>query len=216
MSHDSEDKKQTVEDALHTLLMQAKRSIQEWLKEPSCDRYDTYLCTMRTIKSMVTREELTTLQSFYQPIMHKAIALLGPWYSPGANELIDLLLEKGFDVNAHTQSGSTPLHYALEFNAEQAVVEHLLEKGANPLQKDALGHIALCRLKVTYDSKNRYFSNKQLNKYTEPLIQRLSSNLQTTELKAQKEADRLRDTLNANLCSPIAPSCIRQGTSIFD
>lgn len=54
---------------------------------------------------------------------------------PKANMMMDILLKAGADINAVDSDGMTPLHRA--FEAESRLVEHMLEKGANPYIRDA-------------------------------------------------------------------------------
>lgn len=53
-----------------------------------------------------------------------------------------MLIDRGADVNATAQDGSTPLMLAAQ-SAKLDVVELLLKKGANPNAKDASGKTAL-------------------------------------------------------------------------
>jgi ankyrin repeat protein len=58
-----------------------------------------------------------------------------PSYDQGtpeeAVEAIQLLLEKGFDINAANSSGDTALHAAITGRASPAIVKYLVEHGAN-------------------------------------------------------------------------------------
>ena len=50
--------------------------------------------------------------------------------SKGHKEIVELLLEKGSDIEAREETGRTSLHTA-SFRGQMGIVEFLLEKGAN-------------------------------------------------------------------------------------
>ena len=65
----------------------------------------------------------------------------------GRKEIIQILLEKGAEINATTDIGMTPLHYAV-LSEDAEVIALLLEKGADicaitKLKKSTLFHIAV-------------------------------------------------------------------------
>ncbi|MFW5740171.1 MAG: ankyrin repeat domain-containing protein [Myxococcota bacterium] len=60
----------------------------------------------------------------------------------GEVTLADLLIDRGFDVNARDGFGSTPLHIAV-FASNEAFARRLLERGADPNLHDATGHAPL-------------------------------------------------------------------------
>jgi ankyrin repeat protein len=57
-------------------------------------------------------------------------------------DAVKLLVEKGADVNATAEDGSTPLMLAA-LNEKQDVVDYLLAKGSQPGAKDEKGQTAL-------------------------------------------------------------------------
>jgi uncharacterized protein len=60
------------------------------------------------------------------------------------NDLVDLLLAHGADINSPSQRGETTLMRAVQ-GAMPAMIEHLLEKGADPNLQDDEGQTALMR-----------------------------------------------------------------------
>jgi len=52
-----------------------------------------------------------------------------------------LLLDRGADLMARGKGGETPLHLAAFGNKTAAVVELLLERGANPKARDGKGKV---------------------------------------------------------------------------
>lgn len=59
--------------------------------------------------------------------------------SLGKTELINLLLDKGADINARAKDGSSPLHLAVK-RSHPAAVKLLFARGANPSAKDQEGN----------------------------------------------------------------------------
>jgi len=60
----------------------------------------------------------------------------------GLKEIVELLLDKGADVNAKEEVGWTPLHYAAAMS-HKAIAELLLDKGADVNAKDDGGDTPL-------------------------------------------------------------------------
>ena len=68
--------------------------------------------------------------SFFGPVLHTMVAV-GNLY----NE-IDFIIENGVDINHLSKNeGKTPLHLAVQWD-DYNLIDHLLEKGANPFIKD--------------------------------------------------------------------------------
>jgi ankyrin repeat protein len=63
----------------------------------------------------------------------------------GASEVVELLLEKGAQIDSRDDAGKTPLMQAAghQFPGSEATVALLLKKGANPELKDQAGNTAL-------------------------------------------------------------------------
>jgi ankyrin repeat protein len=72
---------------------------------------------------------------------------IAPSYDQGteteAVATIDYLLELGLDINATNEGGDTPLHSAISGRGSEAIIAHLLERGADPLVENARGRTAL-------------------------------------------------------------------------
>jgi ankyrin repeat protein len=66
----------------------------------------------------------------------------GSWKEASRAETIDLLLEKGADVNARTASGRTALHYAAD-EGDTKAAGLLIAKGVQINAKDNEGKTAL-------------------------------------------------------------------------
>jgi ankyrin repeat protein len=66
------------------------------------------------------------------------MVMLGMHWATGGDhkKMVELLIDKGADVNARDESGWTPLHYAA-FNGHKDVAELLIAKGADVNAKDA-------------------------------------------------------------------------------
>ena len=59
----------------------------------------------------------------------------------GHKEVVQLLLDKGAEINMATQTGRTPLHWAVcaAFRGHKDVVQLLLDRGAQPNMADQTG-----------------------------------------------------------------------------
>ncbi len=72
---------------------------------------------------------------------------IAPSYDQGpeteAVETIDYLLELGLDVDAQNEDGNSPLHSAVSGRQAHAIVERLLERGADPMIVNASGQTVL-------------------------------------------------------------------------
>jgi hypothetical protein len=112
--------------------------------------------------SAATRSPALSAEDAYQAVEHNDISLVRSWLatkpeevsikeselnllhvasSLGFNEIVQLLLNAGYDLNGTTVSGDTPLHFAAR-NANPETVKLLLARGANQEIKNSAGTTA--------------------------------------------------------------------------
>ncbi|WP_304235134.1 ankyrin repeat domain-containing protein [Jiulongibacter sediminis] len=90
-------------------------------------------------------------------LLHKA-------FKKDDEELLNLLIEKGIDINAKDKDGNTILHYAAMQAKDIALVERLIEKGADPEIRTEFDESILDLLKaneaIDLDQTNTDFLNR--------------------------------------------------------
>lgn len=74
------------------------------------------------------------------------ITLLHIASKPGNEEVVQLLIDEGAEINAADEDGETPLHRALEFNKNYNVARKLIENGADLANKTTDGGTPLHNL----------------------------------------------------------------------
>lgn len=79
-----------------------------------------------------------SLNGKWEDCVPVSVALFGHAGSGRAIDVIDLLLERGADINAATSAGVTALHRAASMG-EMELIAALIERGADPTLKDKSG-----------------------------------------------------------------------------
>ena len=126
----------------------------------------------------------TTLEDIY-PIHKAAMTAKDPL-------ILDLLFEKGANVNKQSESGKTPLFYAIQFNENPEIAHYLIKKGANLTKKDTHGNNlfhALTMSSLPYEDQ-KIIARQLLNAGLNPQI----SNIEGTS--PIESSETLRNILN--------------------
>lgn len=113
------------------------------------------LSTISTIQSSIRQSMLNTLDdykmaynendpSFSDPFLDsRSLEIIFPIHHAAMNtndpRVLRLLLDKGANINKRSESGKTPLFYALKYNPNTEIALFLLENGANPNALDNFG-----------------------------------------------------------------------------
>jgi hypothetical protein len=112
---------------------------------------------------------------------------------------VQYLVEAGFDVNAQADNGSTPLHWALSYFAEDrntegplkdtSIFEYLLEKGADPTIKRSFQSEETYSIEDILEWSGYVKNNKMRAK-----LQQIAAPYIEASRKAQSNAEAMIDT----------------------
>ena len=103
----------------------------------------TFLATLSLSYVMLDPDAARDVGKGFREILYSPVT-----FNPGGNtplhfaieynkpEVVALLLDRGADINAHTEFGWTPLHYATIFSATPEVITLLLDRGADAQARD--------------------------------------------------------------------------------
>lgn len=97
-------------------------------------------CTVHELEQFLKRDDCPNLRaykdSYGNSLLHYAVTFNKD------RDVIKLLLKIGIKINVLNNSHQTPLHLALQNNADPAIIEALLRSKANPNLKDKQGNTA--------------------------------------------------------------------------
>ena len=85
------------------------------------------------------KEMFATGKATAKDVTRFGITLLHTASKPGNEEVVQLLIQEGAEINASDEDGETPLHRALEFNNNYNVARKLIENGADLANKTTEG-----------------------------------------------------------------------------
>ncbi|XP_044469032.1 ankyrin repeat domain-containing protein EMB506, chloroplastic isoform X2 [Mangifera indica] len=109
---------------------------------------------VKEVEQLLTPEQRELLQQNTTPNLGKITtgkwSLLHTFALSGQIHFMDKLLDNGFDIDTVDKDGLTALHKAI-IGKKEAVISHLLRKGASPHVKDQVGAVQTVKLLIKYE-----------------------------------------------------------------